>query len=96
MRLSPGAHANSTGYRPRLIDEIVDGFYARIRADEVLGRIVDGVILDGWSIHLTRMKDFWSSVMMMTGRYNIVGSNIYNILGLGGATALIAARRSKG
>lgn len=48
---------------------MVDRFYGRVRKDPVLGPIFDGVIGDGWDRHLKRMKDFWSSVMLMTGRY---------------------------
>lgn len=52
-----------------LIRELVHGFYARIRADAVLGPIFARVIGDNWDPHLAKMCDFWSSVMRMTGRY---------------------------
>ena len=57
-----------------LIDEemirtLVHGFYARIREDEEIGPIFNGAIGDGWDAHLAKMCDFWSSVMLMTGRY---------------------------
>lgn len=52
-----------------LVSAMVDVFYARIRTDDLLGPIFDRVIGDRWDPHLARMKDFWSSVMMMTGRY---------------------------
>ena len=57
-----------------LIDEemirtLVHGFYARIREDEEIGPIFNGAIGEGWDAHLAKMCDFWSSVMLMTGRY---------------------------
>lgn len=47
---------------------LVDAFYARIRADEVLGPIFNDAIGD-WPEHLEKLTDFWSSVMLTTGRY---------------------------
>lgn len=50
------------------IDLLVPAFYARIRQDQLLGPIFDGAI-DDWPHHLTKLKDFWSSVMLTSGRY---------------------------
>ena len=44
-------------------------FYARIRADETLGPIFARVIGEDWEPHLQKMFAFWSSVMLMSGRY---------------------------
>jgi hemoglobin len=52
-----------------MIKTVVHQFYAKIRADEILGPIFDRVIGDHWDEHLAKMCDFWSSVMMMSGRY---------------------------
>lgn len=52
-----------------LIRNLVHGFYARIRTDEVLGPIFARVIGEDWDPHLAKMCDFWSSVMRMSGRY---------------------------
>jgi hemoglobin len=51
-----------------MIAELVDAFYARVRADTLLGPVFDGAVKD-WSDHLGRMRDFWSSVTLMSGRY---------------------------
>lgn len=51
------------------IRTLVHGFYARIREDEEIGPIFNGAIGEGWDAHLAKMCDFWSSVMLMTGRY---------------------------
>ena len=52
-----------------LIERVVRGFYARVREDDMLGPVFDDVIED-WEPHLRTMMDFWSSVLMMTGRYH--------------------------
>lgn len=50
------------------ITRLVHDFYAEIRRDEELGPIFDAHI-DDWDHHLARMVDFWSSVLLRTGRY---------------------------
>lgn len=51
------------------IEKLVRSFYARVRADETLGPIFDRVIGNEWEPHLLKMCDFWSSVMLTSGRY---------------------------
>ena len=49
---------------------LVDAFYAKIRRDEVLAPVFERAIApDAWPVHLAKMYDFWSSVMLTTGRY---------------------------
>jgi hemoglobin len=43
-------------------------FYARVRADEALGPVFKDAVED-WDRHLATLADFWSSVMLTTGRY---------------------------
>src|SRR5690242_7375712 len=50
------------------IDKLVHGFYAKVRSDPEIGPIFARVITD-WEPHLTKMCDFWSSVMRTSGRY---------------------------
>jgi hemoglobin len=52
-----------------MIHTLVHAFYARIREDVVLGPIFARVIGADWDPHLAKMCDFWSSVMLMSGRY---------------------------
>lgn len=47
---------------------LVDAFYARVRSDERLGPIFNDAVHD-WPEHLEKLKDFWSSVMLASGRY---------------------------
>lgn len=51
-----------------MIEQLVRGFYARARADGVLGPIFAARI-DDWEPHLQQIMAFWSGVMLKTGRY---------------------------
>ena len=53
-----------------LIERIVRGFYAKIRTDGELAPIFELAVQGNWEPHLLKMKDFWSSVMLKTHRYN--------------------------
>jgi hemoglobin len=48
---------------------LVDRFYAKIRVDPVLGPIFERVVRGKWGPHLETMHNFWSSVMLASGRY---------------------------
>jgi len=50
------------------ISVLVDNFYAKVRRDDVIGPIFNAII-DDWPFHLAKLKDFWSTVMLTTGRY---------------------------
>jgi hemoglobin len=52
-----------------MIRALVHGFYARVRDDVEIGPIFNRIIADDWDTHLAKMCDFWSSVMLLTGRY---------------------------
>lgn len=51
------------------IGRLVRAFYAKARRDPALGPIFEAAIGEDWDRHLELMTDFWSSVMLMTGRY---------------------------
>ena len=53
------------GHRVALL---VHSFYARVRADPLLGPVFNRAISD-WDAHLDKLCAFWSSVTLMTGRY---------------------------
>jgi hemoglobin len=53
------------------LSSLVTAFYARVRADDVLATVFNTAIpKDEWPQHLGRMADFWSSVMLASGRYH--------------------------
>ena len=51
-----------------MIDALVEGFYARVRDDDLIGPIFKDRISD-WAPHLGQMKLFWSSVALSSGVY---------------------------
>jgi hemoglobin len=54
----------------QLIARMVEGFYARVRDDDVLGPVFAARNTPGARpAHLSRMCDFWSSVLLKTDRY---------------------------
>lgn len=59
--------------RLQIIDEaalpgLLDVFYDRVRTDAQLGPVFNDAVHD-WPRHLSQLVDFWSSVMLTTGRY---------------------------
>lgn len=53
------------------IRRLVDRFYIKVRQDALLGPVFDRAIADDeWTEHLATMRDFWSSVMLTSGRYH--------------------------
>jgi hemoglobin len=52
-----------------MIGRLIDEFYGRIRADAQLGPIFARAIPGDWGPHLATMRNFWSSVMLTSGRY---------------------------
>jgi hemoglobin len=59
----------ATGIDEAMIERLVRGFYARVPRDDIIGPIFTARITD-WEPHLQRMCAFWSSVVLMTGRYH--------------------------
>lgn len=47
---------------------LLERFYARVRADAELGPVFNDAVGD-WDHHLATLADFWSSVMLSSGRY---------------------------
>ena len=58
-----------TGLDEGILTDLVHRFYAKVRADAILGPIFKARISD-WGLHLQRMVAFWSSVALLTGRYH--------------------------
>jgi hemoglobin len=51
---------------PEHVVALVDAFYERARADEMLGPIFDDVARVDWDAHLPEMYAFWESVLFGT------------------------------
>jgi len=61
---------------PEALDEamiraVVDHFYARVRRDDIIGPVFNRIIPDDhWPAHLDKITDFWSAMLLGTGRYD--------------------------
>jgi hemoglobin len=51
------------------IARLVRTFYGRAREDELIGPIFNRAVAD-WDHHIGKITDFWSSMMLKTGRYD--------------------------
>jgi hemoglobin len=51
------------------INLLVDHFYAKVHVDPGLGPIFERVLRGEWRPHMETMRDFWTSVMLTSGRY---------------------------
>lgn len=69
-RLAVQTQASASGIDEDYISLLVDTFYTRVRQHESLGPIFNGVIGERWPEHLARLKAFWSSVALGSGRYS--------------------------
>ncbi|ODP38811.1 MULTISPECIES: group III truncated hemoglobin [Sphingomonas] len=59
----PDSDAIEAALRP-----LLDAFYAKVRQDALIGPVFIEAVHD-WPEHLARIADFWSSVMLSSGRY---------------------------
>lgn len=64
----------------------LDAFYAKVRRDAVLGPVFAAKIAETeWPRHMATIRDFWSSVLLKTGRYK--GNPFGKHLGITGIDA---------
>lgn len=49
---------------------LVDQFYAKIRADNLLGPIFNARLEGRWSQHLQKMYNFWQTILLPEHTYN--------------------------
>lgn len=80
-RAKKTAQANALGIDDALITNLVETFYSAIRSDELLGPIFMAHVAD-WTPHLARMKDFWASVTLESGRFR--GNPMLKHIAVGG------------
>ena len=80
-RARKAADALAIGIDDALISNLVESFYDTIRDDDLLGPIFSKHVAD-WPPHLARMKDFWASVTMESGRFR--GNPMVKHIAVGG------------
>lgn len=66
----------AVGIDEMLIRTVVEYFYVRVRADQELAPLFEGIA--DWPAHLNRMSDFWSSITLITGVYkgDVIGAHL--------------------
>jgi hemoglobin len=53
-----------------MVAAVVSEFYAKARRDEVIGPVFNRIVAaDHWPEHIQTITDFWSSMLLGTGRY---------------------------
>lgn len=68
-RAAKRREAEAIGIDESFVSDLVEGFYAAIRKDELLGPIFAARISD-WPPHLARMKQFWRSILHNSGEFS--------------------------
>jgi hemoglobin len=51
------------------VGNLVNAFYEKIRQDELLADVFNAIIQDNWPAHLSRMTDFWTTILLYTRKY---------------------------
>jgi hemoglobin len=69
-RLRASGRIVPKGLDEELIAAVVDSFYGRARRDPLLGPVFNAAIPGPeWARHMAIISDFWSSMLLGTGRY---------------------------
>ena len=69
-RLNRSGRSIPAGLDEATIATVVADFYGKARVDDLLGPIFRAAIPDEkWPLHLAVIVDFWSSMLLGTGRY---------------------------
>ena len=75
-RVGPGVVA---AVDETMIQRLVHAFYAKVRQDPMLGPIFEREVAD-WDEHLAKLCDFWSSVLLTSGRFKGQPMAVHNRL----------------
>ncbi|MCU0749761.1 MAG: group III truncated hemoglobin [Akkermansiaceae bacterium] len=51
------------------IERLVNAFYTKVRADEPLGHVFDGIAKVNWETHLPKLYNFWDTVLFRAGTF---------------------------
>ena len=54
--------------RPDIV-RLVNAFYTKVRADDPLGHVFDGVAKVNWETHLPKLYDFWDTFLFRAGTF---------------------------
>lgn len=69
-RMTPTGRLVPPDLDEAMVADVVSAFYAKARADDVLGPVFNRVVApDRWPEHIATITDFWSSMLLGTRRY---------------------------
>ena len=69
-RLHSSGRLIPDGLDEALVRTVVERFYAQVRRDDVIGPVFNRIIAEeAWPRHLDLITDFWSSMLLGSGRY---------------------------
>ncbi len=51
------------------IERLVNAFYTKVRTDEPLAHIFDGIAKVNWETHLPKLYNFWDTVLFRAGTF---------------------------
>ncbi|QRM53905.1 truncated hemoglobin [Sinorhizobium sp. BG8] len=69
IRNRADADMEQIGVTPGFIPLLVDTFYGRVRAHDMLGPVFEARLAGRWPEHMEKMKRFWSAVAFKDGGY---------------------------
>jgi hemoglobin len=52
------------------VKKLVDGFYTKVREDDLLGPVFNARIEDRWPMHLEKMYSFWQTTLLGEHTYS--------------------------
>lgn len=52
------------------IEKLVNSFYEKVRADQMIGPIFDDIAKVDWDEHLPKLYNFWEDLLLGTDNYN--------------------------
>jgi hemoglobin len=69
-RMTPTGRLVPDDLDEAMVAAVVSAFYARARVDDIIGPVFNRVVAaDHWPEHIQTITDFWSSMLLGTGRY---------------------------
>ncbi len=82
-RVTPSGRLIPADLDEDMVQRVVHRFYERVRSDTLLWPVFEAAIPEAaWARHLATMQDFWSSMLLGSGRYR--GQPLPRHLGLPG------------
>jgi hemoglobin len=61
------------------IELMIDSFYTRVKADDVIGYIFNDMVQLSWQVHIPIMYNFWETILLGVANYkgNPMGPHIH-------------------